>query len=229
MLLPKDVRRRGWAILGGTFDPIHNGHLALAKAVYEQIPVTQIRFMPALAPWQKAGRPISSAENRLTLVERAIQYVPYFQVDTRELRRSGPTYTIDTVKALRDEVGPAFPLVWIIGGDQWTHFSSWHRWSELLKYVHLAIVQREGHLNTPPELQSFFNEHVQPKRNELTQASGAIFTVDMPLHRASSTRIREAFSQGKLAPVEHWLAPHCVETVYQYHLYGTKLPKLGKL
>ncbi len=130
-------------LLGGTFDPVHAGHLQLARSAQSALGLAELRFLPAGAPWQKQAP--SPAELRLGMLERAVAGVPGWHIDARELRRPGPTFTVETLLELRAELGPARPLVWVLGWDQLRRLDSWHRWRELPGLAHLAVAQRAGH------------------------------------------------------------------------------------
>ena len=114
-------------ILGGTFDPIHFGHLRLAQEVADALSLSEVRFIPGGTPPHRAA-PHSSAQHRVAMVRLAIEDNPLFVLDERETRRDGPSYTFDTLAALRAELGAAQPLVLIMGADAFTAFNRWHRW-----------------------------------------------------------------------------------------------------
>ena len=131
--------RRGLGILGGTFDPVHAGHLCLARAALDAVPLVRVELMPAGEPWQKSR--ISPGIHRLNMLRIAVEYEPQCRINTSELCRSGATYTIDTVSRLREEVGPDMPLVLILGSDQWFNLSTWREWQSLTDFVHIAYCQ----------------------------------------------------------------------------------------
>ena len=133
-------------LLGGTFDPVHNAHLALAHAAIDALRLDQLRWIPAGQPWQKS-RSVTSAHHREAMLHLALAGEPRFVLDRIELERSGPSYTLDTVKAL----AVAQPLTqWflIIGADQYASLHTWVGWRELLGRVVLAVANRPGPL--PP-------------------------------------------------------------------------------
>ena len=136
------MMRRGFALLGGTFDPVHRGHLALAEAALEALPILRVDFLPAGDPWQK--KRVTSAFHRVTMLRRALQYDPRFRVDEREVLRPGKTYTIDTLEAIRRRTGDSIPVVLLLGSDQWNNFSTWVRWREITDFAHIAVAAREG-------------------------------------------------------------------------------------
>ena len=206
--------RAGWALLGGTFDPIHNGHLALARAAWDALPVNEVRFVPAGNPWQKEN--VTAGSIRLELIERAIQYEPHLGVDRMELVRQGATYTIDTVKALRARVGPRFPLVWVLGADQWAGLGSWKDYLSLIDFVHFAVVKREGE-PSPKSVPHAFAEGrwVEPDRLA-TQGAGLITEISMAPHRASSTEVRRLVNAQDWATLDD-LLPYGVAPLIQAH------------
>jgi nicotinate-nucleotide adenylyltransferase len=134
-------------VLGGSFDPIHTAHLAMADAFAAALSLDEVRFLPASRPWQKHGLAATPTQ-RLHMIELALadhgaprgRYV----VDASELARTGDTYTVDTLTDLRHELGTAVPIVFLFGADQLLHLDTWHRWRELWDLAHLAAVTRPG-------------------------------------------------------------------------------------
>ena len=127
-----------FGILGGTFDPPHIGHLALANAAIEQLRIDEVRLVPAGVPWQKADRPVTDAHHRLAMTRLAAAEDPRFVVSDIEIERQGPSYTIDTVKTM-GEGG-----ILILGSDAAFGISTWERAEDLLDIVDLAVVERPG-------------------------------------------------------------------------------------
>jgi nicotinate-nucleotide adenylyltransferase len=128
-------------LFGGSFDPVHAGHLALARCALDHLALDELRWVPAGQPWQKS-RQLASAEDRVAMLQLVIADEPRFRLERCELERSGPSYTLDTVRALQ----AAEPAEWflIIGQDQYANFATWHGWAELLQRVTLAVAAREG-------------------------------------------------------------------------------------
>ena len=139
----------GVGILGGTFDPIHVAHLRVAEEVREAFGLAEVRFVPAAVPPHKQGAAVTSAAHRRRMVERAIADVPAFRLWAIELEREGPSYTVDTLRTLRAEVGAACPIVFVLGRDQFAEFHSWREPEVILSLCDLAVVTRPpalGHL-----------------------------------------------------------------------------------
>jgi nicotinate-nucleotide adenylyltransferase len=127
---------------GGTFDPVHNGHLAIAAAVRDALDA-EVHLIPAADPPHK-GPTHADAAQRATMLALAVEGQRGLLVDRRELRRQGPSYTIDTLRELRAELGPHVPLVWMIGSDSLLELDTWHRWRELFDFAHILAVGRPG-------------------------------------------------------------------------------------
>ena len=136
-------------LFGGSFDPPHLGHLALARQARDQLVLDEVRWIPAGQPWQKAGQALAPTMHRVAMVQAMIEREPRMRVDDIEARRDGPTYTIDTVLAVRDAL-PHATLYLLIGQDQYARLHTWHRWRELLSMVTLAVAARGGATPLPP-------------------------------------------------------------------------------
>ena len=132
-------------ILGGTFDPVHLGHLIIAEESRLSLALDRVLFVPAGQPWLKEGQPLTPGLHRLRMVELAVASNPYFDVLRNELGRNGPSYTVDTLEELRADLGPEAELHFILGLDA---FESFHRWKEperLLELCRLVVVSRPGY------------------------------------------------------------------------------------
>ena len=150
--LPSAASRIG--LLGGSFDPPHLAHLALAHVAQQQLGLDELRWLPAGAPWQKAGREMASAEHRLAMLRLLLADESGMRIDPRELQRDGATYTIDTVRELRAEQ-PDAQWFMLLGQDQYQRFDTWRDWPELLHGLNLAVVARDGQAPlAPPALAS---------------------------------------------------------------------------
>lgn len=135
----REVRRLG--VLGGTFDPPHNGHIATALAAADQLNLETVLLVPARDPWQKSGSLATSARHRFAMTALAAQQDRRLRASDVDLRRTGPTYTIDTLAALHEE-NPEHELVFILGADALAGIRTWHRWAEITDFAVLACVSR---------------------------------------------------------------------------------------
>ena len=129
-------------ILGGSFDPVHNGHLRAALEVMDGCRLDAMRLIPAGAPPHRAA-PVAAAELRVQMLRAAVASEPRLVVDEREIQRPGPSYTVDTLTSLRAELG-AHPLCLVLGADAFLDLASWHRWRELCALAHLIVIPRPG-------------------------------------------------------------------------------------
>ena len=130
-------------ILGGTFDPIHLGHLRLAEEVAQTLRLSEVRFVPSGTPPHRAA-PRTPTAHRLAMVRLAASGNALFKVDEREVRRAGPAYTFDTLTEIRAETGADLPLVLLVGADAFLDFAAWHRWHEVFGLAHIAVAHRPG-------------------------------------------------------------------------------------
>jgi len=184
-------------ILGGTFDPIHHGHLRLAVEMREGLGLEELRLIPALQPPHREA-PIAGAEDRLAMLEAAVGKADALHIDTRELDREGPSYTVDTLASLRAEL-PAQPLCLIVGMDAFRFLDTWHRWQELLELAHIGIARRPG--STAPAggvLADLLRTRTAATPAGLRdQDHGLIWVQDVPLLDISGTRIRDLLASSR--------------------------------
>ena len=140
-------------LFGGTFDPVHFGHLRLATELAEAFRLDQVIFIPAGLPYHRGRAAHATNDQRLTMLKLATQRDARFDVDDRELRREGPTYTYDTLVEIRKERGPEVPLVFLSGSDAFAKVDTWHRWTELFDLAHFAVVDVEARVALRGELE----------------------------------------------------------------------------
>ena len=131
------------AVLGGTFDPVHNAHLAIAARALEALGARRVLWLPTGAPGYRRA-PVASAAHRLAMLRLALAGEPRYAIDERELAPGHSGYSYDTLAALRAELGPDSPLVMLIGGDQYARLPGWHRWKELFGLARFAVFARPG-------------------------------------------------------------------------------------
>lgn len=205
-----------YGIFGGTFDPLHNGHLAIMTAVFDKCALEQVRLVPAAAPPHR-DPPNASAQQRLEMVSLAIANYPQFDVDDRELKRETPSYTYDTVKSLQNE-NAARRYCLILGVDALSGLAGWHRWQELLASIHFIVVQRPGWA-LPQPLPDWWQQARAEVIDELTQfEAGKICLVDVEPNSVSATKIRDGIAQGVDVST---MVPHSVwDYICTNKLYG---------
>ncbi len=189
---------RALGVFGGTFDPIHCGHLELARELLDKLALSAIRFVPAGDPPHR-GAPAASAADRLAMVELAVANHPGLEVDAREIARKGHSYTITTLEELR-RGDRERNLALILGADAFAGLPTWHRWRELFDLAHLVVVARPGvklgdHL--PPELAREWTQRVSGDPSVIfSQSAGAIVTPRITAHPISASSIRESLARG---------------------------------
>ncbi|HEX9811211.1 MAG TPA: nicotinate-nucleotide adenylyltransferase [Burkholderiales bacterium] len=183
-------------LLGGTFDPIHYGHLRPAREVYRRLGLAELRLVPAATPPHRDA-PAASAAHRLRMVELAAAEFPGFAVDDREIRRGGKSYTVPTLKSLRAEIG-ATPLCLLVGSDAFAGLPTWHRWEQLFGLAHFVVMERPG---APLERARAFPwamERVSQDAAELGEApAGRVVFVPVTPLDVSATRLRAAIARGE--------------------------------
>ncbi len=188
-------------LLGGSFDPIHLGHLQLAHDALARLQLADVRLIPAGQPWQK-GR-ITDAAARAEMVLAAIGDEPRFVLDMREIERPGQTYTIDTLRELRAALGDDVPLALIMGSDQFERLDTWRDWDRLLEHAHLAVARRADAVLTPNyTVQEYFNSHWARPTALRDAAAGSIVEFEMTPVDASATEIRTLLAQPASAARE---------------------------
>lgn len=207
-------------LLGGTFDPVHKGHIVLAKASLAAFNLDRVLFIPAGRPWQK--HLTSSIASRKTLLDIALRNYPKFALDTRELTREGETYTIDTLKELRELYGPSVSLTLILGTDQWENLPTWKHWKEFLNYANIAIGTRNGKVPHATDEVSVWAEPHYVENSEIkAHANGAVSFFTVPPIEASSSKIRSIFQSGDKANalLSEWLDSDVLDFILKHNLY----------
>lgn len=201
---------QGIALFGGTFDPVHHGHLIVGRAVMEQLQFERVVFIPAASPPHKLGRRLTDASHRLEMTRLAVAGEPGFEVSDIETRRTGPSYTIHTVEAFFEQVGPDAELAWIIGGDSLPELHSWYQIERLVDACRIVTAARPGY-ETPD---------LQPLRATLPAERVERLIADVlttPRIDISATDIRRRAREGRSV---RYLVPDAVaEYISAHDLY----------
>ena len=184
-------------LLGGTFDPVHIGHLRGALEVAEIVGLDEVRLVPNYRPPHRET-PNSSAQDRLTMVRLAVQELPLLAVDARELERDKPSYTLDTLESLRAELEDDDQVFLIVGWDAFCGLPGWHRWDELLDHCHILVMQRpDADSEAPDALRNLLAARSVNDPLMLAGSAGQIaFVWQAPLE-VSATRIRQFLASGR--------------------------------
>ena len=205
---------------GGTFDPVHDGHLAIAREARDALGCT-IRFMPAADPPHRAP-PGANAAQRAEMLALALEGEAGFDLDLRELRRDGPSYSVDTLRGLRAEYGADAPVALLVGADSLLGLPAWHQWTALFGLAHFVVADRPGSgldARLPPALA----EAVAGRWTDAPQAlrevpCGRLLRLQQPLHPGSATEVRRRIAAG-----DPWrdLVPAAVaDYIARHRLYG---------
>ncbi|MGW5670778.1 nicotinate-nucleotide adenylyltransferase [Micromonospora sp. NPDC003776] len=196
--MEEDIRRVG--IMGGTFDPIHHGHLVAASEVADRFGLDEVVFVPTGQPWQKADEPVSSAEDRYLMTVIATASNPRFQVSRVDIDRGGPTYTVDTLRDLHAEYGPKVQLFFITGADALERILSWKDLDEALALAHFIGVTRPGF--------ELSDKHLP---------ADTVSLVQVPAMAISSTDCRARVARGE--PVWYLVPDGVVQYIAKRRLY----------
>ena len=179
-------------LLGGTFDPIHFGHLRTALEVQETLAMDEVRFLPAPRP-RLREEPLVSVEQRVEMVRLAIAGQASFRLDTQELDRAGPSRSIDTLKQTRDEIGTNEPLALIMGSDAFAKLPQWYQWERLLDLAHIVVMKRpDTSLNADDFPPGWLQAHMTESVNEAAEMpAGQVIPVQVTQLAISATAIRD--------------------------------------
>jgi nicotinate-nucleotide adenylyltransferase len=215
---------RPLALLGGTFDPVHYGHLRLADELRRALAPLEMRLVPARDPPHRET-PAASAADRLAMLRLAVEEFPALAIDGRELARDGKSYTVLTLEELRADA-PERPLVLVLGADALLGLPTWHRWHDVLALAHLVVVARPGTMlaidGMPPHLRREWEARVQPDAGAIRRTSGGSIVVQAVTPQPiSATAIRAALALGRVSEVRGLLPSRVLTYIETHRLYGT--------
>jgi len=208
----------GLAVFGGTFDPVHFGHLRSAVEVRQALGIAKVKLIPAGIPAHR-GRPVSEPAQRLEMLRRAIEGVGYLQVDDREIARGGTSYMIETLESIRAEVGADLPLSLVLGSDAFAQLHQWHRWRELVDVAHLVILHRPfAELTIDAQVSAWVNDRRASADQLLAQPAGLVCDLQLTQLDISATEIRRLVEAGE--PIEYLLPAGVIDYIRQQALYA---------
>jgi nicotinate-nucleotide adenylyltransferase len=211
-------------LFGGSFDPVHLGHLRLATELLEAFKLERVVFLPTGQPWQRGRETYAKGEDRLEMLKLATAAEPRFSVDDRELKREGPTFTYDTLSAYRAEVGAEVPLVWLCGTDAFAKIETWHRWLELFDLAHFATAVRADDREWLSKGPGAVPRPLWPRitlnlKDLLAAPAGKIMTFSMTPFAISSTAMRSLVATG--ASIRYLTPDPVVDFIQSRSLYQT--------
>jgi nicotinate-nucleotide adenylyltransferase len=204
-------------IFGGTFDPVHYGHLRAALEVKEIFGLDEVRLIPSAQPPHR-GQPSATAEKRLKMLKCAVEQQPGFMIDTRELERPGLSYMVDTLHSLRVDFSDQ-PLLLFIGTDAFNKIKAWHKWQALFDYAHIVVLTRPGFSRL--QIDDFFTTRLINDKQALAQSLfGNLYFQTITQLDISASAIRALIAEGRNP---RFLLPDAVlNYIKQYNLYQTK-------
>ena len=202
-----NARPQRIGMFGGAFDPPHHAHVALAQAAVEQLELDRLLVFPTGQAWHKA-RALSPAQHRLAMTRLAFAHLPAVTVDDRELHRSGPTYTVDTLTELRSQ-WPQAQLWLVLGADHARALPSWSRWQQIRELAIISIASRDDLTLDQVEF--------LPEIPDIQPPGGGFVRLHMPAMPVSATEIRQRVATGQR--IDHLVAPGVARYIEQHHLY----------
>jgi nicotinate-nucleotide adenylyltransferase len=207
-------------LMGGTFDPVHYGHLRLAEEAAEHLALEGVRWIPSGSPGHRAT-PRTAAHHRLEMVRLAIQSNVRFTLDASEAHATTPQFTIDTLRRMRGELGDALPLMLIIGADQLYKLDTWRAWRDLFAFAHCAVGERPGYPLTRERLPSTVAAELAhreaPRAAIAAESAGRIVLFPMTALAISASDLRQRFAGG--ASVRYLLPPEVLAYIESHGLY----------
>jgi nicotinate-nucleotide adenylyltransferase len=218
--MPEDLPETPLGIFGGTFDPVHFGHLRLAEEARQQLGLGTVLWIPAGQPPLR-DQPGTSAADRLAMVARAIEDNSAFALDDAEVRAGVASYTIDTLTRLRQIHGSHRPLVLLLGADAFSKLEQWHRWRELFDLAHIAVATRPGHQPKvgagDTALDTEFSARIAAPADRLHHAAGKVLPFSIAALDISATAVRRQLG-SRQSP--RYLVPDAVlDYIHHHHLY----------
>lgn len=188
---------QAFVFMGGTFDPIHNGHLRTALEIQQWLDVPQVSLIPSKQPVHRDA-PGCTSEQRLAMVEAAVADEPTLRADAREMTSDKPSYTLLTLQGLREELGATMPICMVMGMDAYLTLPGWHQWLEFLDYAHIIVVARPGYHFEPDKTMRNFTRinRVQDKAALLSKPAGHVLIHEMTPLGISATQVRQLVTDG---------------------------------
>ncbi|MBA3513865.1 MAG: nicotinate (nicotinamide) nucleotide adenylyltransferase [Pyrinomonadaceae bacterium] len=218
--------RKRIGIYGGTFDPVHSGHIEVAKTVCELFEIDELLFVPARVSPHKVTRPVSPAIHRYAMLVLATQEDPQLHVTTFELENQDRQYTVDTLAHFKSEFGNSADLFFVMGADSWSEITTWHEWERLLALVNHIVVTRPGYDINSDLVNSAVRERIVDLRGYrqlprvLTEVAGEkIFVTDAVMLENSASEIRRALRDDDWNQFTRLVPPPVADYIRKYELY----------
>jgi nicotinate-nucleotide adenylyltransferase len=212
------------ALLGGSFDPVHHGHVALAGLFAQLLRPDELRILPAGQPWQKKDGLQAGDADRVAMLKLAFGDAAFgVTIDTSEIERKTPTYTVETLRALRAEVGPDASIVFLMGADQLQKLDSWRDWKDLFALANFGVAARPGYrldaAALPPAVARELAPRFATPAEVRESKAGKVCLAHTLAVDISATEVRAALKENAAAKVSALLAPQVLDYIQQHHLY----------
>ena len=195
-------------VLGGTFDPVHRGHILVAEAARDALSLSEVLVVPTGQPMLKANKRITAVEHRLAMLRLAVAGIPWIKVSNMEIERHGPSYTVDTIAVLRKQRGAGDDIYFIIGWDGLEHFIEWREPERVISMCFMAVVPRPG----------FTRPDICTLENRLPGITDRVVFLDKPLTDINSTAIREKAAKGE--SIDNLVPGPVADYIKEHKLYG---------
>ena len=211
------------ALYGGTFDPVHLGHLEIARKVCELFEVEQVVFIPAQVAPHKLSRPVTPPVHRYAMLALATQHDPQLVISTFEIDAPDRRFTVDTLSHFLNELGESSKLFFIMGGDSWSEITTWREWQRLLEMVNHIVVTRPGHNLTGPE--AVRDKVIDLRSRQVTPnlidegSENRIYLTDVVFKDVSSTMIRSSVREGRLDELTQFVSEPVAQYIVKYGIY----------
>jgi nicotinate-nucleotide adenylyltransferase len=209
------------ALYGGTFDPVHVGHLEVARAVSELFEIEKVLFIPAQMAPHKIGRPVTDPIHRYAMLALATQHDPRLSISTFELEAPDRRYTVNTVEHFQQVLDDSPELFFIMGADSWSEITTWREWERLLRMTNHIVVTRPGYDPAATHVGPVSERIVDVRRGKQALVRGArgIFFTDVVMNDASATNIRRLVNEGRTDELLRFLPGPVLEYIEKYGLY----------
>jgi nicotinate-nucleotide adenylyltransferase len=220
------VHKRRIGIYGGTFDPVHQGHVDVARNVLQLFEIDEVVFVPALLAPHKLTRPVTSHLHRYAMLTLATQDDSQLTVSTFELEAANRRYTVDTIAHFQEQFGGTADLFFVMGADSWSEITTWREWERLLAMINHIVVTRPGYDLRVDHVAESVRERILDLRAPgdvsqpaVTRGRERIFITDVVMRDISATQIRRAASEGRFADLEQLVPARVSEYIRKYNLY----------
>jgi nicotinate-nucleotide adenylyltransferase len=220
-------QRRRIAIYGGTFDPVHNGHLEVARSVSQLFAIDEFLFLPALVAPHKQASQVTSSSHRYAMLALATRHDARIFISTFELEGPGRQYTVDTLFHFRSRLGAAADLFFVMGADSWAEITTWREWQRLLSLAHLIVVTRPGHEVSASHVGQELAARMVDLRGASRQRGSLlhdtpeprIFVTDAVMAAVSATEVRQAAREGRDERLTQLVPLEVAAYIRKYELY----------